>query len=132
MAHWRDLEGEHTKNFFLKDNKGGAFHLVTLGAATRIDMKSLAPLLEAKKLSFANADALMAVLGTAPGSVSPLSLVNDTQHKVRFAIERRLTDAPRLTCHPLRNTATVSLTWTDLSRLLAEIGVTPQVLDLPA
>ena len=131
LPHWQALDGAHTKNFFLKDNKGGALFLVTLGTETRIDMKSLAPLLGAKKLSFASPVALMEALGTASGAVSPLSLVNDDAHRVRFAIERALTEAPRLTCHPLRNTATVSLAWADLARLLDAIGVAPVVLDLP-
>jgi Ala-tRNA(Pro) deacylase len=130
--HWRDLPGAHTKNFFLKDNKGGALHLVTLGAETRIDMKALAPLLGAKKLSFAGADLLDEVLGTKPGAVSPLSLVNDKDHRVVFAVERALTEAPRLTCHPLRNTATVSLPWSDLARQLDAIGVVPRIFDVPA
>ena len=132
LTHWADLEGEHTKNFFLKDNKGGVLHLVTLRAQLRVDLKVLAILLGAKKLSFASAETLGEVLGTTPGSVSPLSLVNDTAHRVAFAIDRALVEAPRLTCHPLRNTATLSLPWSDLARLLAEIGVTPRVLDLPA
>ena len=132
LVHWADLEGEHTKNFFLKDNKGGALYLVTLRAQLRVDLKALATLLGARKLSFASAETLGEVLGTAPGSVSPLSLVNDTAHRVAFAIDRALIEAPRLTCHPLRNTATLSLPWSDLARLLAEIGVVPQVLDLPA
>lgn len=127
--HWRSLEGAHTKNFFLKDNRG-AFHLVTVGAETRIDLKRLAPMIGAKKLSFASAEALMELLGTAPGSVSPLSLVNDTGHRVAFAIERALTEAPRLTCHPLRNTATVSLTWRELSAILEVLGTEPRTLDL--
>ena len=71
------------------------------------------------------------MLGILPGSVSPLCLVNDAEHRVGFAIDRALTEAPRLTCHPLRNTATVSLAWSELSRLFAAIGVTPRVLDLP-
>ncbi len=127
--HWRSLDGAHTKNFFLKDNRG-AFHLVTLGAETRVDLKRLAPMIGAKKLSFASAEALMELLGTAPGSVGPLSLVNDTGHQVAFAIERALTEAPRLTCHPLRNTATVALTWRDLSAMLQALGIEPRILDL--
>lgn len=128
LPHWQGLAGEHTKNLFLKDNKGGALHLVTLRAGTRVDMKTLAALIGAKKLSFASADLLREALGTEPGAVSPLSLVDDENRRVSFAIERALTEAPRLTCHPGRNTATVSLAWPDLRRLLDALGVVPQVL----
>lgn len=127
--HWQGLDGAHTKNLFLKDNRGGAFYLVTLGAETRVDLKTLAGQIGAKKLSFASADALMQVLGTAPGAVSPLSLVNDTEHRSTFVIERALTEAPRLTCHPLRNTATVALSWDELSAFLAALGVEPRIIE---
>lgn len=126
--HWSTLAGAHTKNLFLKDKD--ALFLVTLGAETRVDMKALAPLLGTKRLSFASADRLMQHLGTAPGAVSPLSLVKDEARAVRFAIERALWEAPRVTCHPLRNTATVSLTAAALRAILADLGVEPILLDL--
>jgi Ala-tRNA(Pro) deacylase len=131
QPYWRQLEGEHTKNLFLEDNRGGVLHLVTLGAATRIDLKALAGMLGAKKFSFASADTLQEVLRTTPGAVSPLGLVHDKDHRVRFSIERALTQAARLTCHPLRNTATLSLTWAELSAVLRALGVEPLVIDLP-
>ncbi len=130
-AHPHGLGGEETKNFFLKDAKGGALHLVTVRAGIRVALKALAPLIGAKRLSFASPELLGEVLGIQPGSVSPLCLVNDTDHRVAFAIDRALTEAPRLTCHPLRNTATVSLAWGELSRLFAAIGITPRIVDLP-
>ena len=126
--HWRGLAGRHTKNLFLKDRE--ALFLVTLAAETRADMKALAPMLGAKKLSFASPERLMTHLGTAPGSLGPLSLVMDGARAVRFAIERALWEAPRITCHPLRNTATVSLAAGDLRAILQDFGVVPIVLDL--
>ena len=128
--HWHALEGAHTKNFFLKDNRGGAFYLVTVGAETRVDLKSLAPLIGARRLSFAGPDALAEVLGVEPGAVSPLGLVNDADRRATFVIERTLTEAARLTCHPLRNTATVALSWRELSTMLAALGVDPLIVDL--
>ncbi len=126
--HWGALAGAHTKNLFVKDKD--ALFLVTLGAETRVDMKALAPLLGTKRLSFASADRLMQHLGTAPGAVSLLSLVKDEARAVRFAIERALWEAPRVTCHPLRNTATVSLTAAALRAILGELRVEPVLLDL--
>ena len=105
LPHWAGLPGEPTKNLFLKD--GPRLYLVTLRADTRVDMKALAPLLGAKRLSFASPDRLMEHLGTQPGSVGFLSLVKDGPRAVRFAVERALWDAERITAHPLRNTATM-------------------------
>ena len=128
LPHWAGLPGEHTKNLFLKD--GPRFHLVTLRAETRADMKALAPLLGAKRLSFASPERLMERLGTEPGSVGFLSLVKDDAKAVRFAVERALWDAERITAHPLRNTATVSLTNAQFRAVLADLGVEPILLDL--
>ena len=127
-SHWGAVPGVHTKNLFLKD--GPRLFLVTLGADTRVDMKALAPLLGAKRLSFASPERLMEHLGTLPGSVGFLSLVKDEARVVRFAVERALWDAPRITTHPLRNTATVSLTGDQFRAVLADLGVEPIVLDL--
>ena len=126
--YWDAIAGAHTKNLFLKD--GNKLFLVTLGAETRLDMKALAPLLGAKKLSFGSPERLMQHLGTQPGSVGPLSLVKDEAKTVRFAMERALWDAPRITCHPLRNTATLSLTAAEFRAVLADLGVEPLLLDL--
>lgn len=128
MPHWRGIGGEHTKNLFLKD--GPRLTLVTLRAETRVDMKALAPLLGAKRLSFASPERLMEHLGTLPGAVGFLSLVKDRAGGVRFAVERALWEAERITSHPLRNTATVSLTQTEFRTVLADLGVEPILLDL--
>ncbi len=128
LPHWGNLAGEGTKNLFLKD--GPRLFLVMLRSETRVDMKALAPMLGAKRLSFASPERLMEHLGTAPGAVGFLSLVKDEARVVRFAIERSLWDAERVTSHPLRNTATVSLTQAEFRGVLADLGVEPMLLDL--
>ncbi|MEK7788022.1 MAG: YbaK/EbsC family protein, partial [Chloroflexota bacterium] len=40
-----------------------------------VDMKTLAKTVGAARLSFGNADLLMAVLGVAPGAVTPFALI---------------------------------------------------------
>jgi len=125
------LPGQDTKNLLLKDAKGKLF-LVTLRSDRRVDMKALPALLGSKRLSFASAETLLATLGVAPGSVTPLALINDTAHQVSFALDRALAEGTHIACHPLVNTATLSLATADLMRLLAAIGVTPAVIDLDA
>ena len=128
LPHWGDLPGVHTKNLFLKD--GQRLFLVTLRAEARLDMKALAPMLGAKRLSFASPERLMEHLGTAPGAIGFLSLVEDRARVVRFALDRALWEAERVTSHPLRNTATVSLTQAEFRAVLADLGVEPILLDL--
>ena len=126
--HWGALPGAETKNLFLKD--GSRLFLVTLGAETRVDMKALAPKLGVKRLSFASPERLMEHLGTLPGAVGFLSLVKDEARSVRFAVERALWDAERVTSHPLRNTATLSITQAEFRAILDDLGVEPILLDL--
>ncbi len=130
-AHSHGLPGEDTKNLLLKDAKGGLF-LVTMRADRRADLKALPALLGAKKFSFANAETLLATLGVTPGAVTPLAMVNDTGHAVRFALDRSLAEAGRIICHPLVNTASVSIATADLLRLMQAIGTEMRVIDLDA
>jgi len=131
LATPHGLPGDDTKNLFLKDAKGQLW-LVTLRADRRADLKALPALLGAKRLSFASPETLMAVLGVRPGSVTPLALVNDTTRQVRFALDRALAEADYVACHPLVNTATISMRTADLLRLLAALEVTPIIVDLDA
>ncbi len=126
--HWAALPGGGTKNLFLKD--GPRLYLVTLAAETRVDMKALAPQLGAKRLSFGSPERLLEHLGTRPGAVGFLSLVKDEARAVRFAVERAIWEAERVTSHPLRNTATLSFTQAEFRTILAALGVEPIVLDL--
>jgi len=125
------LPGLDTKNLFLKDAKGQLW-LVTLRHDRRADLKTLPTLLGSKRLSFASAETLLAALGVLPGSVTPLAMVNDATHQVRFALDRTLAESEHIVCHPLVNTASLSLRTAHLLRLLGAIGVTPAIIDLDA
>ncbi|GAA4486047.1 prolyl-tRNA synthetase associated domain-containing protein [Gluconacetobacter asukensis] len=129
--HYAGLEGVHTKNAFLKDAKG-VLVLVSVPADRRLDMKALPGLIGTKRLSFGSPELMRAVLDTEPGALGPLSLVADTQHQVRFAIESSLLEADAITCHPLDNTETWVIPRAVLTRLLADLGVEPVVFTLPA
>lgn len=125
------LPGLDTKNLFLKDAKG-QLYLVTMRSDRRADLKALPALLGSKRLSFASAETLFDALGVLPGSVTPLALVNDVRRQVRFALDSALAQSDHIACHPLVNTATISMRTADLLRLLAAIGVEPAILDLDA
>jgi Ala-tRNA(Pro) deacylase len=128
-AHPHGLPGEDTKNLLLRDAKGGLF-LLTLRADRRADLKALPALLGARRFSFASATVLAETLGVAPGAVTPLALVNDATHQVSFALDRALAEADRIICHPLVNTASVSIATADLRRLLDALQVPVRIIDL--
>jgi Ala-tRNA(Pro) deacylase len=124
------LPGAHTKNLFLKDS-GGAFYLATVDHAVRVDLKALAPVIGAKKLSFGKAEDMEALLGVTPGAVTPLTAINDGAGKVQVVLDERLAGANAVHVHPLRNTATIGLTGADLIRALTHWGHPPQIVAIP-
>ena len=126
------LPGAKTKNLFLRDKKGLKYFLVTIPAALSVNLRQLGDVLGAGRLSFASADRLLTNLGVTPGSVTLLSIVNDTAHNVQFVIDQALWDAPAVQAHPLINTATMVVPHADLIRFLAATGHAPQIVSVPA
>ncbi|WP_396333709.1 YbaK/EbsC family protein [Burkholderia anthina] len=81
--------GARCKNLLLQDKKGHDFLVVTT-AAKPLDLVALSETLGSKRLSFASADRLFALLGIRTGSLSPLALVNDEARHVRLVIDDEL------------------------------------------
>lgn len=126
-----EIAGAHTKNLFLKD-AGGQFWVVSAPHDAAIDLKALPGAIGAKKVSFGKAEAMEALLGILPGSVTPLAAFNDQAGAVKFAIDRRLAEAEMVNVHPLRNTATLGLSGSDLVAFLTGHDHAPVIADLPA
>lgn len=115
--HTHHIKGAHTKNLFLKD-KNGAFWLVTVPDDARVDLKALPTAIGCGRVSFGKAEDMERLLGISPGSVTALSAINDHGGSVRFVLDTRLMAADIINCHPLRNSATVSLSPKGLVRAL--------------
>lgn len=130
-AHLHEtIAGAHSKNLFLKD-AGGQFWLVTVRHDLRVDLKALAGVIGAKKLSFGKAEDMEELLGVTPGAVTPLAAMNDTMGHVRVVLDSGLADDPCVNVHPLRNTATVGLSGDALRRALGHWNHSPLVADIP-
>jgi Ala-tRNA(Pro) deacylase len=126
---WDRLEGAQVKNLFLRD-AGRQYWLVVVPGDPRMDTKAMAALIGSKRISFGSAEDLVAMLGVAPGSVTPLAMMNDSGRRVRLVLHAELLEAARLLVHPLVNTATVAIAPGDLLRFLAGCGVIPDIVDL--
>ena len=126
------LAGAATKNLFLRDKKGGRQALVVVGAGKPVDLAALARSTEFERPSFGSADRLRRCLGIEPGSVSLLALVNDPAHTVEVFIDRDLWAADAIHCHPLVNTATLSVPHADAERFLAATGHAYRLVDFPS
>jgi Ala-tRNA(Pro) deacylase len=128
--HTGHIKGAHTKNLFLKD-KAGAFWLVTVPDEARVDLKALPSAIGCGRVSFGKSEDMERLLGITPGSVTALSAINDTAGQVRFVLDTRLAEADIVNCHPLRNSATVSLSPRDLIRVLTYWHHAPLVASIP-
>lgn len=121
------IPGGHTKNLFLKDKKGALFLVVALEDA-RIALNSLHRLLGAVgRFSFASADAMRAILGVEPGSVTPFSALNDTQGLVTVVLDSAMLEHDILNYHPLTNTMTTTIARGDLLKFLRATGHEPRI-----
>ena len=128
--HTRHIKGAHTKNLFLKDN-AGSFWLISVPDEARVDLKALPLAIGCGRVSFGKSEDMAQLLGITPGSVTALSAINDTANKVRFVLDTRLAEADVVNCHPLRNSATVSLSPRDLIRALTHWHHAPLVTTIP-
>lgn len=124
-----DIPGTHTRNLFLRDKKETMF-LVTLRHDTLIDLKKLSDLLGSGRFSFGSPERLWTYLGVKPGSVTPLSILNDTDKKVQLILEKGMMDTELVNFHPLDNAMTVGMHPSELMTILEKEGIKPQIMDL--
>lgn len=125
------LPAAHTKNLFLRDEKGRRHFLVVVGHEKQVDLRALAGVIGSTRLSFGSPDRLARHLGIEPGSVSLLAAVNDPEHKVEILLDRELWQQDAWCCHPLVNTATLVLPRTGIERLLKATGHPYRLMDIP-
>lgn len=126
-----EIAGLHTKNLFLKD-AGGQYWIVTAPHDASVDLKALPAVIGSKKVSFGKAEDMERLLGVSPGAVTPLAAINDGDGAVCVVLDERLAGDEVVNVHPLRNTATLGLSGTDLVLFLTDVGHPPQVVALPA
>ena len=125
------LPGMEVKNLFLRDRKGRRHFLVVVGYDKSVDLKALSRALEAPGLSMGSPERLARYLGVEPGSVTVLAAVNDAEAAVEVVFDAEVWAAERLRCHPLVNTATLSVSRDDLERMLALTGHAVHVVEVP-
>ena len=127
-----DPHGGYTKNLFMR-NKKGVMWLITCSEDRQIDLKTLAAAMGHKgssgRFSFASKDRLSRHLGVSPGAVSPLALINDTRHLVRFAIDISLLNYEVIHLHPLDNYHTTTISVQDLIQFAEYTGHKPARLE---
>ena len=129
-VHCTHIPGGHSKNLFLRNEKGDRHYLVTVLGEKQVDLKNLRLLLDERKLSFGSPERLMAKLGVTPGSVSLLALINNKEKDVIVIIDEDLWNHERIQYHPNRNTATLVIKKEDLERFLKWCGNASKIMKL--
>jgi Ala-tRNA(Pro) deacylase len=129
-VHWRDIDAVHSKNLFLRNQKGDRHYLLIVIHSKRVDLRTVANQIGDGKLSFASPDRLMRYLGVTPGSVSPFGLIHDRERHVRVFLDRELARAERVSFHPNINTVTLVLPRTGFERFLAAQGHAVRYVDI--
>jgi Ala-tRNA(Pro) deacylase len=123
--------GVQTKNLFLRDKRGRRHWLVVTSCAKPVDLKGLARVIGADNLSLGSPDRLARYLGVTPGAVTLLALVNDPEHQVALVIDREIS-GQAWRCHPLVNTATLSMPWESVEKFVSAVGHQPSIVLVPA
>ena len=78
-------------------------------------------LLNVSKLTFGSEEALQEILGLEPGSVTPLSIINDKENKVLLIIDNDIVEE-KILVHTNTNTKTMSIEFKDIEKLYSSKG----------
>ena len=109
------------KNLFLRDDKKRQYYLVSIAPDKTADLKELRRILGSRPLSFASEEDLMAILSLEKGSVTPFGLLADSAHRTIAVFDSFFSEG-MIGIHPMENTSTVFLRFSDLKALLEEHG----------
>jgi len=120
--YWKEIEGAHAKNLFLRNNKGNRHYLIVMEQSKSADLQNLSMKLAAGKLSFASERRLKEHLGLETGAVSPFGLINDHKKAVTVVIDRELKQFDKVNFHPNVNTATITISYHDFENFLQHCG----------
>ena len=122
------MPGGHSKNLFMKD-KDDKIVLISAWVESELKLNQLHKLIGTRRLSFASADLMQETLGVSPGSVTAFALMNDTDHRVQFIVDRALMAFDVLNFHPLLNTATTGIAVAGFRRFVEATGHTMSEVD---
>lgn len=128
--HKKGIDATHCKNIFLRNHKGSKHFFVILEQSKDVNIRQLELLLKQGKLSFASEKRLKKYLNLKPGSVSPLSLVNDLENNTHIFIDTQLQNVEKMSFHPGIDSASIVIPNEGLINFLNNIGNSFEYIDL--
>lgn len=119
------------KNLFVRDDKKRNYYLITVKGDKKVNLKEFKEKNNTRSLSFASENDLMNIMNLIAGSVTPFGLLNDSELKVQFYIDKDfMRDSHIIGVHPNDNTATVWLKVEDLIDIIKEHGNQVNVVEI--
>ena len=121
------MEGLNLKNLFLREKKTSRFFLIIIDDHRQTDLKYFKEVAGWRQVSFAKAEELMVILGVGAGTVTPLALFHDEKKCVVVVLGREISEASdleKVSFHPCRNDATLTMTKRDFLKFLTHMGNT--------
>lgn len=112
------FEANGCKNLFLYDKKTDKHYLVVMLEDKKAHSNTIRKQVKASRLVFGSEENLERLLGVAPGSVSPLGVVNDHNKEVVILIDEDLPKCSMVCFHPNINTATIVLKYCDFEKFI--------------
>ena len=106
------------KNLFLTTKKKDIFLLYSLPINKRADLKSIASILNTKRLEFGDEDLLLSKLNIKRGSVSVLNIILKKDTDVLFILDKDMFKYSRVSFHPNDNHASLSFPPNDILKIL--------------
>ena len=122
VVHWRGIEGAHCKNLFVRNKKGNQHYLIIAEHLKKVDIQAIAKQIHSDRLSFGSDERLKRFLGVSAGEVSPFGLLQDEGREVIVILDAVLQNEAFINFHPNVNTATLTISYSDLLKFLAWRG----------
>ena len=124
----KNMKGFHLKNLFLRDKRKQNF-LIVIQEDREVDLKGLPEKIGSSRVSFGSTDRLFEKLGVLPGSVTPLSIINNQEKDVHLFLDDRMKSQNKIFCHPLINDRTIALSYLGLKKFFDSLKVKVNLLN---
>ena len=122
------MNGVGCKNLFLKDSLH-RYYIYVLPEEEKADFKELAKKLNVAKIKFASEKELFNQTKLERGMVTPLAFLMNPFHSIIILIDSDLV-GKRLLMHPMDNTATISIAYSDFINLMKKYSTDYKALKL--
>lgn len=118
------------KNIFICDDKKQNYYLITVKGNKRVNLKAFRKTYNTRPLHFASEQELFKIMKLTPGSVGPFGMLNDTERKVNYYLDKEfMNESSIIGVHPNDNSATLWLKAQDLIAIISEHGNHVNIVD---